>query len=253
MVIIGGGRIGLALQQAAIVAQQPCLLLRRADAWEVLQAHESTPILLAVRNDDLADVLARVPDHRRADLVFLQNGMLRPWLAEHGLQHATRGLIFFAVAKRGDVPRPGGESPLFGPHAAAVAAWLTAIGLPAHEVDSAAFASVELEKLLWNSVFGVLCQAFQCAVDDVVYDYPAELYELVAEYVAVAAAEFGSAVDVKDLVKRMSVYSLTIEGFRASVKEYAWRNGWFVAQAKAQGVEMPVHTRLFGLAEDLGL
>lgn len=121
--------------------------LRRADAWDALQAHESTPILLAVRNDDLADVLARVPDHRRKDLLFLQNGMLRPWLAENGLQHATRGLIFFAVAKRGDVPRSGGESPLCGPHAAAVAAWLNAIGLPAREVDAAAFASVELEKL----------------------------------------------------------------------------------------------------------
>jgi hypothetical protein len=34
------------------------------------------------------------------DLVFLQNGMLEPFLAERGLAHCTQALIYFAVAKK---------------------------------------------------------------------------------------------------------------------------------------------------------
>ena len=50
--------------------------------------------------------------------------MLRPWIAEQSLPQVTRGLLFFAVAARGDDLVPGGLSPFTGPRASAVVQWL---------------------------------------------------------------------------------------------------------------------------------
>lgn len=57
------------------------------------------PILVATRNDALAGIVASCPPERRQDLVFMQNGMLEPWLREQGLADATQLLVYFAVAK----------------------------------------------------------------------------------------------------------------------------------------------------------
>lgn len=40
---------------------------------------------MCTRNDDLASIIEGCPGARRRDLVFLQNGMLDPLLARHGL------------------------------------------------------------------------------------------------------------------------------------------------------------------------
>ena len=124
MIIIGGGRVGQALETRAAMRGVPCVVIRRYTGWDALHADDCGPILVATRNDDLDAVVARVPEQRHGDLVFLQNGMLRSWLADHGLADATRGLLFFAVAQRGDDLNPGGDSPFAGPRASAVVRWL---------------------------------------------------------------------------------------------------------------------------------
>lgn len=60
------------------------------------------------------------------DLVFIQNGMLDPWLKSKGLQDCTQALIYFAVAKLGEKPvdgktttNPEGLTAVTGPHAEA--------------------------------------------------------------------------------------------------------------------------------------
>ena len=42
-----------------------------------------------------------------ADLVFIQNGMLQPWLDSNGLGGNTQVLVFFGVAKKGEKPTDG--------------------------------------------------------------------------------------------------------------------------------------------------
>jgi len=58
------------------------------------------PIYVCTRNDDSASVIEKTPSPRRSDLVFLQNGMLGPFLKEYGLEKNTQALIYFAVAKK---------------------------------------------------------------------------------------------------------------------------------------------------------
>ena len=125
MFILGRGRIGGAL---AAHPSGDGIALGRADDWSSLESARA-PIVVATRNDDLDAVIDRVPPTRHDALVFVQNGMLRPWLGTRGLTKATRGLLFFAVARRGDTPVPGGPSPFTGPRAEEVVAWLEGMNL----------------------------------------------------------------------------------------------------------------------------
>ncbi|PRQ02147.1 2-dehydropantoate 2-reductase [Enhygromyxa salina] len=239
--VIGAGRIGTALHQ-----RDPAVfgLVDRHSGDELLERDPGEAILVAVRNDDLPAVLERVPARRRADLVFIQNGMLRPWLREQGLADATRGLLFMAVPARGAPIEPGGESPFVGAHAPTLVEAFRAVGLPAALVDAQAFAEVELEKLIWNCAFGLLCEALGCDVGTVVEDHGERLGELVAELLAVGGPALGVELDLAALVDRLSAYSRSIAGYRGAVKEWRWRNGWFVETARERGVATPVHDRL---------
>lgn len=244
MVVIGGGRIGTALHALSQQRQWPCRLVSRTDGWSAVDAPGSGPLVVCVRNDDLAAVIARVPAARRPDLVFTQNGMLRPWLAAADLAECTRALVFFAVGVKGQLPQPGGVSPVCGPHAAAVANWWSALGLPAAATSAREFAEVELEKLLWNTILGVVCQARGCDVGTAAQAHRAQIAELVAELAPLAAPALGIAaadVDCPGLTNRLCAYSASIASYRAAVKEWPWRNGWFVDRARALAIRTPAH------------
>lgn len=242
--VIGAGRIGQALQARAEANGVDGRLVRRDGDWDALADAPGRPALVCTRNDDLPTVIDAVPASRRADLVFVQNGMLRPSLASWGLADATRGLLFLAVQRRGDDATPGEPSPFHGRHDDAVVAWMTALGLPARSTDSEGFAALELEKLLWNCVFGVLCDARDADVGTIVREHRALVTALVTELLPVGERALGVRLDVTPLVDRLCAYSLSIQDFRAGVREWPWRNGWFAAQ----GVALPLHDALLSEA-----
>ena len=243
MHIIGAGRVGGALSSAAHAAGQPAVLLDRDADWSVLSATDG-PIVVATRNDDLDGVVERVPATRRADLVFVQNGMLRPWLQDQGLTDNTRGLLFFAVPSRGATIQPGPPSPVVGAHANAVVTFLSACGAPAECVSQQAFTNLEHEKLVWNSAFGLLCQALGATVGQVVSEHNDTLAKLVRELHEVASTELDITLSLQALLPRLCDYSMSIPDYTGAVKEWPWRNGWYVRVAREHGVEMPLHTAL---------
>ncbi|MEZ4452786.1 MAG: ketopantoate reductase C-terminal domain-containing protein [Nannocystaceae bacterium] len=246
--VIGAGRIGGALTECARAVGREVRLVDRERGWEALDAPAGAPIVVAVRNDDLDDVVERVPASRRADLVFVQNGMIRERLAERGLADATRGLLFFAVARRGDPPVPGGPSPFHGRHAAAMVDFFVDLRLPATEVDAPTFAAIELEKLIWNSAFGVLCQAHEATVGEVVERHADELRALAGELSTIGRIALDVDLELEPLCERLQAYSRSIADYRGAVREWRWRNGWFVAQSTALGVPTPTHERLLDRA-----
>lgn len=235
--IVGAGRIGGALAARSPV---PCPLVTRAAGWDALGGPAGAPIVVATGADDLGDVLASTPAHRRPDLVFVQNGMLDPWLAERGLQDNGRALIYFAVPRRGAAIEPGGTTVLTGRHADALAAWFAAMALPAAVVPRAEFTAAALEKLIWNAAFGLLCERFACPVGQVVEAHGDVLAALVAELAAVGRAALGADLG-PGLLDRLCHYSRAIPTYRGAVKDWPWRNGWFVAAAAAHHVPTPVH------------
>ena len=244
MIAIGAGRIGCALQQHASERGRELHLLDRQYGWDALDAPAGSPVLVAVRNGDLRSVVERTPEHRRGDLLFLQNGMIRPLLSGMGLRNPSRGLLYIAVAKRGDPISVGQTTWFSGPHAETVAEWFNALELTAEAVDAARFAYYELEKTMWLVCFGLLCQAHEVTVGEAVEHYQNELASLVRELAHVARVAAGIDVPPEHLLERLVTYSLTIPEFRAGVKAWEWRDGWFVEAARRHGLTARRHQEL---------
>lgn len=63
------------------------------------------PVIVATHCSHLDDVLQQTPRSRWADLVFLQNGMLQPWLSARNLLQNTQGLLYMSAAEDSSLPQ----------------------------------------------------------------------------------------------------------------------------------------------------
>ncbi len=227
--IIGAGRVGLALAKIAKTAPHA-----RGQSWSKAQPG---PLIVCTRNDDLAGVIQATPPTRRADLVFIQNGMIAPLLKEHGLLQNTQALVYFAVSAKGREPVDGGGTVVFGPWAQEFQSLLGQASLGCTVVDSQSFQRQMVEKLLWNCVFGLLCQRHSASVGTLVQAHRPEIHALNDELQGVAER----ALDLQlqpGVVQRLCDYSLKIADYKGAVKELPWRNGWFLAQEHS-----PLHSQ----------
>ena len=244
---MGGGRVGLALSE---MGTGPDVVIGRGQPIE----GPSGPIVVCTRNDDLAAIVDATPPERRKDLVFIQNGMLQPWLDERGLGENTQVLVYFAVAKKGDPPtdgktdvNPEGLTAAYGPHAAAFAARLHAAGLSCKVLDRAEFQKSMLEKLIWISAFMLVgARHGGCTVGEVESIHRSEVEELISELGHAGSAALGAELD-SGLVERLCAYARSVAHFPTAVKEFNWRNGWFYGLSKAAEAEekadpCPLHT-----------
>ncbi|KAG2729518.1 hypothetical protein I3760_01G254100 [Carya illinoinensis] len=247
-VIVGGGRVGRAFQD---MGNGQDFLVKRGES---VPLDFEGPILVCTRNDDLDAVLQATPPSRWNDLIFVQNGMLEPWLQSKGLSDADQVLAYFAVSKLGEAPvdgktdtNPEGLTAAYGKWASAVAARLHAGGLSCKVLNKEAFQKQMLEKLIWISAFMLVGARHPGAtVGAVEKEYRSEVSSLIAELASAAAAE-------KDLVfeeameDRLCAYSRAVSHFPTAVKEFKWRNGWFYSlseKAIAEGKPdpCPLHT-----------
>jgi hypothetical protein len=146
--IIGGGRIGSLLAEAG-----DCVLLGRNDSID--PDKQGQPIFIATRNDALDGIIAACPEHRRQDLVFLQNGYLDSYLESKGLLQNTQVLLYLSVTARGadaidGVTRvnPEGLTAATGVHARAFQDRLAALHLKCNVVDRDQYRAAMFEKLM---------------------------------------------------------------------------------------------------------
>ncbi|KAF2323045.1 hypothetical protein GH714_032985 [Hevea brasiliensis] len=246
-VIVGGGRVGRALQE---LGNGQDLLVKRGES---VPLDFEGPILVCTRNDDLEAVLEG-PKSRWNDLVFFQNGMLEPWLESKGLGDADQVLAYFAVSKLGEPPvdgktdtNPEGLTAAYGKWASAIAARLHAGGLSCKVLDKEAFQKQMLEKLIWIAAFMLVGARHPGAnVGMVEKEYRSEVSSLIAELASAAAAEKGIVFD-EAIEDRLCAYSRAVAHFPTAVKEFKWRNGWFYSlsqKAIAEGKPdpCPLHT-----------
>ena len=234
-VIIGGGRVGQALQEMGDGAD---VLLRRGDAFPA--DAPAGPIFVCTRNDDLDGVIESVPADRRGDLVFMQNGMLQPYLDAKGLGDATQVLVYFAVAKLGEKPtdgltdmNPEGLTAATGKWAEAAAARFHNAGLSCKVPEPEVFKAMMFEKLIWIAAFMLVgAQHPGATVGDVESQHTADVSHLITELgQAVARAEGVSFAD--QLPERLCAYARSVAHFPTAVKEFQWRNGYFYGLTKA--------------------
>lgn len=247
-IIVGGGRVGQALQQ---MGGGQDLLVKRG---QLVPVDFPGPILVCTRNDDLDAVLQSTPQSRWSDLVFFQNGMLEPWFQSKGLGDADQVLAYFAVSKLGEPPvdgitdtNPEGLTAAFGKWGSAVAARLQAGGLSCKVLEKEPFQKQMLEKLIWISAFMLVGARHPGATVGVVEkDFRSEVDSLISELASAAAAEKGISFE-EGIVDRLCAYARAVSHFPTAVKEFKWRNGWFYSlseKAIAQGKQdpCPLHT-----------
>lgn len=241
-VIGADGRIGGLVMAMADTRWRPLGVTRALDPVGLDRpvADDRLPILVCTRNDSLPAVLAGVHPERHADLVFVQNGMVQPFLAEHGLSGCTQGVLWVAVPRRGDAPVPGGTSVFHGPWARPIAELLDSHGVHAAAVDRTAYQREVAVKLAWICVFGVLGSALGVPVGDIARDHADAVGALSDELHPLLVREPGLDLDVTALRRRLFDYTARIPHFPASVKEWRWRNGWQRAAGARLAVPMPV-------------
>ncbi|CAG9466041.1 unnamed protein product [Pedinophyceae sp. YPF-701] len=233
--IIGGGRVGEAL---AGMGPGGDVVVRRGESLPA-NAPEG-PIVVCTRNDVLDEIVDKCPEERRKDLVFIQNGMLQPWLDSRGLGDNTQVLVYFAVAKKGDAPvdgktdvNPEGLTAATGPWAGAVAARLAAGGLSCKVLGREEYAASMLEKLIWISAVMLVGARHGETVGEVEEKHQDEFAALVEELATGGAQALGIALQ-DGVVERLSAYSRSVAHFPTAVKEFEWRNGWFYAITERQ-------------------
>lgn len=245
LIVVGPGRVGSAFLRAAATATVPAVSVGRADPSPITTPHPGTPILVATRADDLAGVIAATTEENRADLVFVQNGMIQPLLADHGLADNTQGVLYFAATSLTEPVQPGAPSLFWGPHAAALVGILAADRIPARVVaDRAEFAREIGVKLAWIVIFGLLGQRYDLPVGETVRRRRPQIVALGKELAPLLARALGIPIPVRPLVEDIITYSQRIPTFRATVKELRWRNGWVVDASRKFGLATPLHDRL---------
>lgn len=243
LTVVGKGRVGSALGRMATTAGSSVTFVTRDDGPEAFGA--PGPILVATHASDLDAVLAKVPTSRRGDLILLQGGLLRePWLARRHLSGVTQAALYLSARADGSISDGGGATVASGPLASVVPDVLARGGVAARAVERESFARVALEKLLWTSIFWLVCDVRGETVGEVVANPEgvACVRTLARELVRVAARadEFSECVHVDedasecvdDVVDGLVAYSRSIPtavpNREMAIKETGFRNGWFL-------------------------
>jgi hypothetical protein len=246
-IIVGNGRVGAAF---ADMGQGNDLVVQRGGAI----AGPPGPIVVCTRNDDLEGIVNATPEDRREDLVFIQNGMLQPWLDAKGLGDNTQVLVYFAVAKKGEAPtdgktdtNPEGLTAAYGKHAEAIATRLHSVGLSCKVLPRDEFQQSMLEKLVWICSFMVVgAMHGGCTVGEVESKHRDEVAGLIEELFVAGSRDLGINASTDGLVDRLCAYARSVSHFPTAVKEFPWRNGYFygLTQASQDGDPCPLHTSM---------
>lgn len=244
MIIIGQGRVGQGLSRRAERNGVPHHVVSREKGWEAVEPDGAGPILVCTNAGDIDAVVAKTPKARRDDLVFIQNGMIDDALKQLMCAENTRGLLYFAASHRGAEIEPGGDSIFTGPHADSMANWFHAIELGAESVTREEFSNEMASKLIWNCTFGLLCDVHDATVGALVTGRRAEVDALIAELCSVANGVIGTTLRPGPVSEDLCAYSLSIANYQGALKQWVWRNGWFVEAAQSAGVDTPLHQML---------
>ncbi len=245
VIIVGAqGRIGGLLAAMTKPPYRPIAVTRQGGVVDLGQPGPAAPIVLCVRNDDLAGLLDTIHPSRHRDLVFVQNGLLGPFLAENGLAGCTIGVLYVAVTTPGGPPVPGGCSVFSGPWAARVAGMMLQHGVAAAAVDGATLGREAAVKLGWICALGLLGEVHQASVGAVIDHHGPALSALLQELHPVLVAELGLDLDPAAFAARISAYSARIRHFPARYKERRWRNEALAAAAARRGLALPQHQAL---------
>ena len=242
--VFGMGEVGRRLAWALAASGAEVVAVTRLEGWERLAADRGAPILVCVREEALADVVARLRGVARERLVFVQNGWIRPLL--DGVAGCSRGLIWFT--SKGEFFRVLRASVFSGPAAAAVAEALEKGGIAATAQGQNAFARLEAEKMGFNCVVGLPLAVHGVSLEEYLRRHRPEAEAVFSEAVGVTARALG-VTPSDGWWPEFERVAEPIGWVRASApKALEYRNGAVARLAVALGLDTPVNRLLLAMA-----
>jgi ketopantoate reductase len=221
---------------------------------DTINPDNSGPILVATRNDALAGIVEACPEHRKGDLVFLQNGYLDDFLQQYGLSSDnTQALLYLSVTAKGapavdgiTTVNPEGLTAATGKHAQALADRLASLNLKCAVVSASDYRPRMFEKLIWISTYMLVGTAKGCAsVGQAGHDHAELVAEVVQELVAAVSAAEKIPFEPGTL-DRLRAYTNVVADFPCGVKEFSWRNEYFYK------LQCPIHNALLQECSEKG-
>jgi ketopantoate reductase len=242
--VVGMGEVGRRLAAAMSAAGVEVLPVTRSAGWEEAIADGAAMIIIAVREEALAEVVERITAVPPERLVFVQNGWVRPLLAR--TPGCTRGLIWFT--SKGDFFRVLRPSVLAGPWAVPVAAALAPGGITAVAADDGAFAAAEAEKMGFNCVVGLPLAVHGLPLARYLEGREGEARAVFSEALQVTARALGVRPPAAAWREFVGVSEPIGWLQPSSAKALDYRNGAVVRLARQFGMNAPVNARLLDAA-----
>ena len=242
--VVGAGRIGLAFaDRARRTGGGVVVVTRRENRSAIEQPGGEGPIVVAVREEHLAELVPRIHPSLGPRLVFVQNGFVGEWMGKAGA--AGRGLLHFSAAKDGTV-RVLLPSVFGGSEAAREAcAVLDRGGIPARfEPEPGRLRIEEIRKALWSCVLSILAAWKKVPVGTLFDRFASEVETLTRECAEVAAAVFAVEVDVSDLLGSLRKMAAALPDYGGSAGAREFRSLWIVRNARERGIRTPLNDRI---------
>ena len=244
--VIGMGNVGGRLAAALERAGWRVRAVTREDGWEAAADPGLDGVrVVAVREEQLAPVLGRLPDALHGSTVLVPNGFLE--LVHGDLGSYGRGLIWFNV--KGEFFRELRPSLFRGQAAERLARGLAAGGLRVAVVaDAEEFTREVVLKGSWNCVVGLPLAVHEVDLATYVARHEEQGRELCRESVAAAGAFYRVVVSAAEAWERVADCRVSLGHVRGGAKALAWRNGAVARMGRRHGVPTPVTDRLLRAA-----
>lgn len=246
--VIGMGEVGRRVAGALERAGREVVPVTRSSGWPQALADPEGARVLAVREDDLPEVLRRLEGTPGERILALQNGWIRPHLAR--FPGASRGLVWFTA--KGDFFRPLRPSVFCGALGGPVAAAFAASQLPAETVEGPSFDRAEAEKMGFNCVVGLPLAVHGLSLAEYLETRPDEARAVFEEAAETTAAALGTTAEPS----WWGAFVAAVEPIGwvrpSSAKALDCRNGAVVRLAAEVGREAPVNAGLLRAAGATG-
>jgi ketopantoate reductase len=240
LVVIGLGELGKVFAQSALSAGLRVTPVRRGDdvAGRLHGLSHETPLLVAVGEDALAQVLDALPIERRDAVILLQNELWPAVWRSRAMQPSV--VVPWVLQKTGQPRIVVGTSPAFGRHAGVIAALCAGAGLPSEVL---ADESALLQALAEKYAFILTINALGAFRDDLLGAFlaaeEARIEALCHEASELSAVLTGAPIDEAKCISRTRAAMAAMASVRARGRSAQMRVARALAHARDFGLAVP--------------